>query len=128
MRYALFLTVALLATPLVADEIPLTVTPNSVKTVATTPLTFTLERSAMQVGSLRFWGRVKNDTDKTFRFLRVVVTARGEGGKQLGQTEAFVEPDTLPPGASGYVNAAWIPCGGAVPKELEYSVRGNAGP
>ena len=126
MRYVPFLTAALLTTPLVADEIDLTVTPSPVKTAATTPLTFNLERSTMQVGSLRFWGRVKNDTDKTFRFVRVVATARDEGGRQLGQTEAFVEPDILAPGASGYVNAAWIPCGGGTPKELEYSVRGNA--
>lgn len=118
---------ALVAVPLVLaaggdGTVQMQVVPSEIRTVATTPMTFVLEKSVVRGNTLQIWGEVKNDTGWTFRFVRLIATARDAGDRFLGRNDWSVEPGTVGPGMAGYVNGATIQCDGGVPETLEYSV------
>jgi hypothetical protein len=95
------------------------------KTSADIPLLLELEKTMWTGTDVRLWGTVRNRGATSFRFVRVILTARDSRGQFIGRNTWFAQPSAVGPGQVGYIEGVFVECEGRRPAVIEFSVVGE---
>ena len=92
------------------------------KTSANIPLKFTFEKTKWDGDDIWVWGTISNQTNKTYKSVYVIFTARGHSGKFIGRKTCRAKPPEIAPGQVGYIEKRYIDCEGRKPISIEFMV------
>ena len=126
MRKVFFLTmmtVAFIATIVLAEN--LVVVSSSDKTSKDIPLKFELEKTVWDGEDLKVWGVVSNNSNGSYKFVKVIFTARDYEDRFIGRQSWHVDPSGIGQNEVGYIEGKHIGCEGRRPDRLEFSVVGR---
>jgi cell division protein FtsB len=98
------------------------------KTSKDLPLTFLCEKTQWNNRNTTYvWGKVVNDSDIPFRYVKVFVTAVDNNGEFLGRNTHFCEPSEINTGEIGYIERGFVETD-KIPDKLIFKIIGEQEP
>jgi hypothetical protein len=125
MKKSIAVLAIILVTAFSAFSEEIAVVKSSAQTSSDIPLSFTFEKAKWENNKLYIWGTVKNTSNRTYKFVKVVFTVKDKDNKFISRRSWYVDPTTIEPGKVGYIENHHVECEGKRPAKIEYSVLGE---